>query len=123
TPRSLLEVFTAQLAKEEEELSCKLLTGYINAIFWEFTAAPARDSIVHSLEHSLWQVMENQSSANIKKLLFKAYQGIFLSREAQARLYTIWKNQASPGGVTLTEDDYTSLAFSLALRDNGDPAM
>lgn len=123
SPRSLLEIFTRQLGKEKEELNCKLLTGYIQTIFWQFTAPALRDSTVHNLEHSLWQVMEHQSSPNMKKLLFKAYQGIFLSSEARSRLYGIWKKETPPGGVTLTEDDYTALSFSLAVRGSSDPAM
>jgi aminopeptidase N len=32
-------------------------------------------------------------------------------------LYTVWKTKQAPPGVKLTEDDYTSLAIALAIRD------
>ena len=40
-----------------------------------------------------------------------------LTPAAQARLYKIWQTQQPPAQVKLTEDDYTSLALALAVRD------
>jgi aminopeptidase N len=59
------------------------------------------------------------SGANpgLKKLHFRLYQTIALSTSALQRLYAIWNEQQAPVGVTLTEDDYTSLALALAVRD------
>src|SRR5215208_3906696 len=61
--------------------------------------------------------MEKETIANKKKILFKAYQSIALAPEARSRLYVIWKDQKAPPGVRLTEDDYTSLALTLAVKD------
>ncbi|GAB3818174.1 hypothetical protein GCM10028895_15110 [Pontibacter rugosus] len=61
--------------------------------------------------------MQQQKSANVKKLLFKTFQSITLSQQAQDKLYAIWKDKKAPAGVKLNEDDYTSLALALAVRD------
>jgi aminopeptidase N len=112
------------IAHEPEELDLNILLDQMNSIFWRFTPAAARDSVAPWLEETCWSVLQNASSDNIKKLLFRAYANIALSREGQQRLYDIWKHQQPPPGVKLSEDDYTSLAAGLALRDYpGYPAI
>ncbi len=61
--------------------------------------------------------MQQISDPNKKKVVFKLYQNIALGKSAQDRLYEIWKEEKAPAGITLTEDDYTSLALALAVRD------
>ncbi len=77
----------------------------------------ARATLAPELETAIWTVMQQQPDANRKKLLLRCYQSIALSTEAKDRLYSIWKDQKAPAGVRLTEDDYTSLALALAVRD------
>lgn len=117
-PKELLEYFMNLIQKEKDELNLRLLTGYIGNIFWEFNTPKTRTSLASSLENQIWQAIQKQDLTNNKKNLFKLYQNIFLSDEAYNRLYQIWKNQAAPDGIKLSEDDYTALAFSLKLRKN-----
>ncbi|WP_018477535.1 M1 family metallopeptidase [Pontibacter roseus] len=119
-PSLLLPFALLEAGRETEELNLKLLTGYLNDTFWRFTTPARRQEIAAGIEKNLWEAMEMQKSSNAKKLLFKAYQGIVLTQEAQDKLYQVWKSQQAPKGVTLTEDDYTSLALSLAVRDYKD---
>ena len=67
--------------------------------------------------------MFEQQEPNPKKLLFKAFQDVFLSKEAKDHLYEVWKTKKAPEGVKLSEDDYTVLAFSLALREPDNTAI
>ncbi|MHC2993143.1 aminopeptidase [Pontibacter sp. HJ8] len=103
--------------RETEELNLKILTGYLTETFWRYNTQETRNRMASAVEKKLWDVMQLQNTANTRKLVFKAYQNIALSQEAQDRLHSIWKDQKAPAGVTLTEDDYTSLALSLAVRD------
>jgi aminopeptidase N len=120
TPGQLLDLFTAGLKTEKEELNVKLLTGYLGNIYWEFIALKERKTACAKLEEALWEAMKHQNLPNNKKLLFKAFQDVFLSEAGRNRLYEIWADQQTPQGIKLTEDDYTSLAFSLALRGDKD---
>jgi aminopeptidase N len=61
--------------------------------------------------------MHMESTANKKKLLFKTFQSIALSGAAEDTLYRVWKDQKPPEGVRLTEEDYSALAMSLAVKD------
>ncbi|WP_316823474.1 M1 family aminopeptidase [Pedobacter gandavensis] len=115
-PAALLELLMSRIEKEKEELNLKLITGYIGTIFWEFTNAEERLALRDKLENALWNAMVNQTRPNHKKMLFKAYQDVFLSKAAADQLFLIWKNQQAPTGLILSEDDYTALSFALALR-------
>jgi aminopeptidase N len=122
-PAALLDFFAAGLNTEKEELNLRLLTNYISSLFWSYTAAEDRQKLSSRLEARMWSAMERQVSANNKKLLFKAYQDVFLNRGSYQKLAYIWKLQQAPAGIKLTEDDYTSLALSLSLRKFADSGI
>jgi aminopeptidase N len=117
-PQELLNSFMAGLAVEKEETNLRLLTGYVNTIYWEFISPASRLAVAPKLEEALWQAMEQASLPNNKKILFGSYQNVFLSNTAAVRLYQIWKDQKPPSGVKLNEDDYTLMALALTLRSD-----
>ncbi len=121
-PSDLLNLFIKGLDQEKEELNLKLITNYISSIYWGFISNSERSALSSLLENSLWSAMQKQSLPNNKKVLFKTYQDVYLSVKGGDRLTTIWKTQKVPVGLKLTEDDYTSLAFSLVLR-GGDSSI
>jgi len=121
-PSDLLNLFVKGLDQEKEELNLKLMTNYISSIYWGLISASERTGVSTSLESNLWNSMQKQSLPNNKKVLFKTYQDIYLSANAGEKLHRIWESQKIPAGLKLTEDDYTSLAFSLVLRD-GDSSI
>ncbi|WP_410780005.1 M1 family metallopeptidase [Hymenobacter sp. 5414T-23] len=116
-PRQLLDVYRKALPQEKEELNLKLLTGQLTDIYWKLLKPADRLALAPALERELWHAMQQNPAANSKKLLFKAYQSVALTKDAQTRLYQIWDKEQAPAGVKLTEDDYTALALALAVRD------
>ncbi|ALW87194.1 aminopeptidase [Hymenobacter sedentarius] len=120
-PQELLAVYRQALTREPEELNLKLLTGQVSDIFWHFLSPTQRLAVVPALEKDLWAALQKNPAANSKKLLFKTYQSIALTKPAEDRLYQIWQAQQAPTGVKLTEDDYTALALALAVRDYAAP--
>jgi len=122
-PAALLTLFSQGLGKEGEELNIRLLSNYISTIYWQFSDAQERQALSAALEDKLWSAMLSQKSNNNKKQLFKAYQDVFMSKTARNRLYQIWKNKNAPDGITLSEDDYTGLALSLAVRGDADDTI
>ncbi|OCX51467.1 aminopeptidase [Mucilaginibacter sp. PPCGB 2223] len=122
-PGALLNTFIKALDIEKEEMSLRLISGYISSIYWQFITPKLREKVNPALESSLWTAMQNQTSANNKKILFNAYQSIYLSQQATSTVYNVWKDRQPPAGVKLSEEDYTGMAFSLALRDNADTTI
>lgn len=118
SPQDLLYFFTAQLQNETSELNLRLIMGYISGIYWEFLPESQRIKESENLENTLWKALQVQTTKNNKKILFDGYQGIFQSKKAYDNLYTIWKSQTAPEGVSLNDEDYTGLALSLSLRNN-----
>ncbi|HIC8756781.1 M1 family metallopeptidase [Elizabethkingia anophelis] len=118
TPQELLHFFAGQLQKESTELNLRLITGYISGIYWGFLTESIRNKESESLENIVWNALQKQAAVNNKKNLFDCYQGIFRSRKAYDNLYTIWKSQTAPQGITLNDEDFTNLALALSLRNN-----
>ncbi|GAA4322464.1 M1 family aminopeptidase [Mucilaginibacter gynuensis] len=118
TPAELLKLFSSGLQTEQNEMNLRLLTGYIGTIFWEFTRPDERTTLSAGLERTLLAAMESQTAANNKKVLFKTVQDIYLSKDVQGKMYQIWQHKQAPAGVKLNEDDYISLALTLALKSD-----
>ncbi|GAB3032737.1 M1 family aminopeptidase [Spirosoma pulveris] len=117
SPAQLAATYQTLLSNEPEELNLRLLTSQLSDIIWTLTRPDQRATLAASVEQDAWRAMETEKAPGKKKLLFRLYQSIALSPEARNRLYSIWNEQKAPAGVTLTEDDYTSLALALAVRD------
>lgn len=118
SPAQLAALYRPLLRLESEELSLRLLTSQLSDIVWNFTRPADRPALAAQVEQDAWQAMQQEPApGSRKKLLFRLYQNISLSPEAQDRLYEIWSAQKAPSGVTLTEDDYTALALALTVRN------
>ena len=122
-PETLLNLYTNALSTEKEEMSLRLISGYISSIYWQFITPRDRQKMNAALENSVWQAMLSQPTANNKKILFGTYQSIYLSANARTTIYNVWKQQQPPAGVKLSEEDYTGMAFSLALRNDADTTI
>lgn len=118
TANELLGLFTKGLSTEKNEMNLRLITGYISNIYWEFISPQSRTQLATELETALWDAMQQQILPNNKKILFKAYQDIYLSAEAGKRIYNVWKRQQPPDGIKLAEEDFTSLALTMALKSD-----
>lgn len=115
-PQTLLDFLIKGLEKENNEMNLRWIAGHLSSVYWTFLSPAQRTSNSRQLERSLWESIAHQTQPNNKKILFKAYQDVYLSPDAAKQLYGIWQQQQPPAGVKLTEDDYTSLAATIALK-------
>lgn len=118
SPAELLTLLTRGLILETEETNLKLLTGYMAGIYWLFISPKDRAGFTAQMEDALWKAMEIQTQPNNKKLLFKTYQSVYESNNAAKRMYDVWKEQQPPAGMKLAEEDYISLALTIALKND-----
>jgi aminopeptidase N len=118
TPAELLQLLTQGLTLEKDEMNLRLVSGYITTIYWNFTLPAQRLAIAANIEKALWDAMQQQSQPNHKKVLFRAYQDVYLTSKAKANMYNVWQKQQPPIGVKFSEDEYTSLALSIALKSD-----
>ncbi|MEP6747844.1 MAG: M1 family aminopeptidase [Bacteroidota bacterium] len=115
-PNDLLDFLIQGLIKETGELNLRTICGYIGNVFWNFLSPAQRTVKSAELEQKLWTALSSQTTSNNKKIIFRTYQDIYLSSEAGKKMRDIWQSQKAPDSVKLTEDDYTSLAITIALK-------
>lgn len=114
----LLDFFITGLSKETNELNLRTICGYTGNVYWNFSTPAQRAAKNRILEEALRTAIAQQSSTNNKKLLFKTLQEVYESSTAASYFYNIWRTQKAPDSIKLTEDDYTSIAISIALKSD-----
>lgn len=67
-------------------------------------------------EQTLWQLVVAAANPAHRLQAFRLYRSVADSPEAIARLYKLWKEEQAPAGCSLSENDYISLSYSLAIR-------
>lgn len=117
SPAQLIDDDRALLLREPEELDLNILLDQVGSIYWRFLSVSERDSLTAGLERDCLEAMRAVQSDNEKKLLFRAYSNIVLSKAGEDRLFAVWKEKRPPQGVKLSEEDYTNLAAALAIRE------
>lgn len=122
-PLQLMNGLIHMLPDESEELNLGLIAGHITDIYWRLIPASLRKEMAGTVEKSLWQYIAQQKTPNRKKILFRAYQNIALTSDALDTLYAIWRDKRPPGGVSLSEDEYISLALNLTVKDHPDTTI
>jgi aminopeptidase N len=117
-PQELLALLQSSLTIEKNEMNLRLLAGYLSTIYWNFMLPADRQRMAAQLEQSVWNAMQQQTAPNNKKILFSTYQSIYTTADAKSNIYNIWQQQKAPEGVKLSEDDYTGMALSIALKSD-----
>ncbi|MBO9660997.1 MAG: aminopeptidase, partial [Chitinophagaceae bacterium] len=118
SPTEYVTLLTEGLAVEKDETNLRLLSSYLGNLYWNFITPDKRTAIAPKLEEAFWTAMQTQANPGSKKVLFRAYQQIGITTAALSRLYEIWQTQQPPSGLRLAEDDYISLALTIALKND-----
>ena len=106
-----------RMKNERDELVLNVLLEQMQSIYWRFLPPSRRNVAPTVIEQHIWDAMKGAPAKNNKKLLFRAFSNMVISKRGMDTLYGIWKNKQPPAGVVLSEDDYTNLAAALALRN------
>ncbi|TDQ16270.1 aminopeptidase N [Algoriphagus boseongensis] len=114
-PSQNITVLKQGLASESNEIVVQLMAGQLESLFWKFLSKEKREAELQSLEPFIWDLLQKEQSANVKKNLFNLYQSIAYSNEGIERLYQIWTKKMEIANLKLSADNFTSLAMDLAL--------
>lgn len=68
------------------------------------------------VEKALWKILTTSSVPQYRLQAFRLYRTIADSPGAIERLYTIWKKRKAPEGCSLSENDFITLSYSLAIH-------
>jgi aminopeptidase N len=114
----LLTAAERALAVEPNELVEQQILGRIQEAFWRYSSDSLRRARSAELEAALWHGLERAPTPGRKAAYFTALSGVTLTPAGVARLEWIWRTRRPPPGLPLAEDQYTTLAEGLALRDS-----
>jgi aminopeptidase N len=108
-------VFLEAIKTENNELITNFLSSKIEQIYWTFLTEKQQKVTQQITESTLLKLLESDVPSNIKKTVFDLYQSIAISEEGKSSLYQIWNEEKMIKNLFLNENEFTSLAFDLAI--------
>ena len=108
-------VFLEAIKTENNELITNFLSSKIQQIYWTFLTEKQQKVTQQITESTLLKLLESDVPSNIKKTVFDLYQSIAISEEGKSNLYQIWNEEKMIKNLFLNENEFTSLAFDLAI--------
>ena len=115
SPEKAFDCFFRGIQTEENELVLRIASNNLSAVFWRFLTEKQQNNVQKQLEDVLYNRLQTNLSANIKKTLFNLFSSIAYSDSAKAKLYQIWNKEIVISGLKLNEDDYANIAMNLAI--------
>ncbi|WP_343589448.1 M1 family aminopeptidase [Flavobacterium sp.] len=109
------DCFLKGIQTEQNELVLRIVSGSLNTIYWRLLTGKEQSKVHKQLEGVLYERLQANLSANIKKTLFGLFSSIAYSDSAKASLYKVWNREISIPNLKLNEDDYTNMAMNLAI--------
>jgi aminopeptidase N len=117
TPEELALALMNIVATEKNQLLLGNALGRLATIRASFLTESVRDRLQSGLEQILWSGVSNPThSGSLKRMFFGSYREMAASDESLARLYRIWDGSLSVSGLTLSENDFMTLASELAVK-------
>lgn len=107
---SYMEAMLDYLPGENNSLLFSADLGYIGNCQRLYPSDPKK------LEQVLWRIVTTAEQPQRRLQAFRQYRSIARSPEAVGRLYALWKDGKAPAGCSLSENDYISLSYGLAIQ-------
>ena len=107
---SYMEAMLDYLPGENNSLLFSAALGYIGNCQRLYPSDPKK------LEQVLWRIVTTAEQPQRRLQAFRQYRSIARSPEAVGRQYALWKDGKAPAGCSLSENDYISLSYGLAIQ-------
>jgi aminopeptidase N len=115
TPNEALQVYITGIASEKNQHILSLISNYSSSLFWTFTTAKEQKENQIKIEKELIKRLVGDDNTNIKKTIFRLFKNIAYSENGIQKLHEIWSKKTHYNQLILNEDDYSSIAQTLAL--------
>jgi aminopeptidase N len=115
-PQVLLDAALGALHEEREELVVLQVLGLLRGTYWRFLSDADRRARAPQVEAALWDALERAPTPGRKGAYFGALVSMTLTDAGVARLARIWRQEETPRGLPLAEQQYIGLAEALAIR-------
>ena len=119
-PESLLNAITKFLPVENELQNAQYILGVLGNIFWRYLPLNTRENVCNSIEELLLDELEKRGSSREKAMIYNAFVNVATSSQSIGLMKSWWNDSKKIPGLTLSENDYTQLAYELAVRGADD---
>ncbi len=116
-PKQILETLLVGLPAEKEIQGLSSRLGYLRTTFWGYLSGEDQLANARKIENLLWELMQKAENAGRKKTLFDTYVSIARSPKGVEQLQDLWSEKLTIKDFTLSENEYTTLAYELAVRN------
>ena len=89
---------------EKNEILIRLISSEASSLFWTFLTKENRADILLGFESQLWNLLQSDLPANIKKSLFSLYSGFAYSQSGKIILYSVWHKDLAIENSKLNPD-------------------
>jgi len=117
-PIAAFNLFKKGIETERNELILGRITSQMNSLYWTYFTGEQRDAHQKELENLVYQQLQKELPANIKKTLFGLFSSIAHSETGKEKLFKIWSKKVNIKDLKLNQDDYTSMAMNLAVFEH-----
>jgi len=115
SPLETYSVFLNAIKREKNELILSYLSSRLQTIYWTFITEEQQNSIQEEFELTTFNLLKSNLTSNLKKTIYNLYKSIAISNQGKENLYKIWNKNLVIDDLFLNENDFTSLATSLAI--------
>ena len=116
-PTEFLEAAIVGVDNEQEPLNRQNILSQMQTVFWKFLSPAQREQFAPRIETALWRWVDRKDcSLDARTACYKAVLNMATTDQTVDRLYRVWKDEANVGLVQLSEADFMSLAYGLAIR-------
>ena len=116
-PESMLDAAGRVVAGEPDEQLAQQLLGDLTDLFWRYLPGEVRGSEAAGLEALLWRRIGEVETASRKAAYFNAWRSVATTPAAVNRMAGVWRGDLEIEGLPLSEQDRTTLALHLAVRE------
>jgi len=113
----LLNAVLSNLQSEPDPLIQQYLLGRLRSIYWKFLSPDLRIEQAKRIEGILWHQIETLEDNKLKSAYLSTFRSIAITDESVKKLYELWNKELFIEGVKFSENDYTQLAYQMALRE------
>ena len=118
-PDRYIEAIAAGIQTEAEPLNRQNLLNQLETVYWKFLSDNQRAKYAVTIEKSLWSGIESNQlsiSKDDRAAYYKSLVNISTTSPTIERLFKLWETESDLNALTLSENDFMTLACQLAVR-------
>jgi len=115
------DYWTMLMSRLKEETDTQLieqLLKQMETVFWRFLGPDQRINAGDKLLTFIGERLNSSDQKDVQAAFFKSFKRIATSKSDVDMLFKLWNKELTIDGLTLSENDFSDLAFELAVREH-----